>query len=118
MKNFKLKLIGIFTFIIVAGIFYYVTLPAINIHSRDFWIFLIVLVVVITVAFAWKKDIRTRAEMKASKGMKLLLTLAAAVVVVFVVGTVLSSPIVNAKKYQSLMKVEEGQFTEDIEELS
>ena len=43
MKNFKLKLIGIFTFIIVAGIFYYVTLPAINIHSRDFWIFLIVL---------------------------------------------------------------------------
>lgn len=118
MKNFKLKLIGIFTFIIVAGIFYYVTLPAINIHSRDFWIFLIVLVVVITVAFVWKKDIRTRAEMKASKGMKLLLTLAAAVVVVFVVGTVLSSPIVNAKKYQSLMKVEEGQFTEDIEELS
>lgn len=39
MKNFKWKLTAIITFILAAGIFYYVTLPAINIHSRDFWIF-------------------------------------------------------------------------------
>ena len=37
---------------------------------------------------------------------------------VYLVGTLLSSPIINAKKYQQLMKVEEGNFTEDIEELS
>ena len=118
MKNLKLKLIGIITFILAAGIFYYVTLPAINIHSKDFWVFLIILVVVIAILFARKKGIRTKAEVKASVGMKLLLTLVAAVAIVFVVGTVLSSPIVNAKKYQGLMKVEESEFTADVEELS
>ena len=118
MKNLKLKLIGIITFILAAGIFYYVTLPAINIHSKDFWVFLIILVVVIAILFARKKGIRTKAEVKASVGMKLLLTLVAAVAIVFVVGTVLSSPIVNAKEYQGLMKVEESEFTADVEELS
>ena len=118
MKNLKLKLIGIITFILAAGIFHYVTLPAINIHSKDFWVFLIILVVVIAILFARKKGIRTKAEVKASVGMKLLLTLVAAVAIVFVVGTVLSSPIVNAKKYQGLMKVEESEFTADVEELS
>ena len=37
---------------------------------------------------------------------------------VYLVGTLLSSPIFNAKKYQQLMKVEEGNFSEDIQELS
>ena len=118
MKNFKWKLTAIVTFILAAGIFYYVTLPAINIHSRDFWIFLIILVIVLNVVFAWKKGIRSRAEMKASKGLKALLTLIAAVVIIYRVGTILSSPIVNAKKYQNLLKVEESEFTKDIEELS
>ena len=33
-------------------------------------------------------------------------------------GTLLSSPIVNAKKYQKLLTVKDGEFTKDIEELS
>ena len=37
---------------------------------------------------------------------------------VYFIGSILSSPIVNAKKYQKLMKVEQGNFTEDVEELS
>ena len=118
MKKLKWKLTAIVTFILAAGIFYYVTLPAINIHSKDFWMFLIILVIVLNVVFAWKKGIRSRAEMKASKGMKALFALAIAVVVIYGVGTVLSSPIVNAKKYQSLLKVEESEFTKDVEELS
>lgn len=118
MKNFKWKLTAIITFILAAGIFYYVTLPAINIHSRDFWIFLIILVVVLNPCIRMEKMNRTKAEIKASKGMKMLLTLVAAVVIIYGVGTVLSSPIVNAKKYQSLLKVEESEFTDDIEELS
>ena len=38
--------------------------------------------------------------------------------VVYLAGTLLSSPIINAKKYQSLLKVEEREFTKDIEEVS
>ena len=37
--------------------------------------------------------------------------------IIYLAGALLSSPIVNAKKYQQLMTVEEGEFTEDIEEL-
>lgn len=43
--------------------------------------------------------------------MLFLVTLA-----VFAVGNLLSSPIVNADKYQKLMKVEEGDFTQDIQQ--
>ena len=56
--------------------------------------------------------------MKESKilraGVILLLVLGA----VYFIGSILSSPIVNAKKYQKLMKIEQGNFTENVEELS
>ena len=118
MKNMKMKIIGVIAFLIVAGIYYYVTLPAINIHSKDFWVFLIILMVLLIVWYGWKKKIRTKEEVKSSKGMRTLITLGVAVVVIYAVGTLLSSPIINAKKYRNLLKVEEGEFTKDIEELS
>ena len=40
MKSIKSKLIIALTVIIVLGVYYYVTLPAINIHSTETWIFL------------------------------------------------------------------------------
>ena len=100
---------------IVAFLYYYFTLPAINIHSRDFWFFIGILVAVLALIYAWKKRLRPD-EIKTSKGMKAILFVLAAVVVVYLVGALLSSPIVNAKKYQKLLKVEEGEFTKDIEE--
>ena len=90
---------------------------AINNHSRDFWFFIGILVAVLALIYAWKKRLRPD-EIKTSKGMKAILFVLAAVVVVYLVGALLSSPIVNAKKYQKLLKVEEGEFTKDIEELS
>ena len=57
-------------------------------------------------------------EMKESKGFKWCVRLFILLLVVYLAGTILSSPIVNAKKYQQLLKVEEGEFTKDIEELS
>lgn len=118
MKNLKIKAIIAVVFLIAAGIFYYVTLPAINIHSQDFWMFLIILVIGIAASYGWKNGIRTKWDIKQSKGMKLLLGLVAAVIIVYGVGSLLSSPIVNAKKYRDLLKVEEGEFTKDIVELS
>ena len=56
--------------------------------------------------------------MKESKGLKAILTVLVVIVAVYLLGSLLSSPIVNAKKYQKLMKVETGEFTKDIEELS
>ena len=117
MKKAKAKIIGAIVLVIVAFLYYYFTLPAINIHSRDFWFFIGILVAVIALIYAWKKHLRPD-EIKESKGMKAILFVLAAVVVVYLVGALLSSPIVKAKKYQKLLKVEEGEFTKDIEELS
>ena len=45
MKKSSKKLIGILIVILLACIYYYVTIPAINIHSSEFWIFIILLIV-------------------------------------------------------------------------
>ena len=53
-----------------------------------------------------------------SKVVKGILFVLLGVVLIYGVGTLLSSPIVNAKKYQKLLTVKDGEFTKDIEELS
>lgn len=117
MKKLKTKVILAAVLIILLGIYYYVALPAINIHATEFWIFLIILIVLAAAFFVKKKELN-RYEIKNSKGLKVILGLLAAVVIVYLAGTLLSSPIINAKKYQQLMSVETGEFTKDIEELS
>ena len=117
MKNIRRKIVITLIVILLLGIYYYVTLPAINIHSTEFSIFLGVLILLIAALFAKRKGLN-RYELKESKGMKVILGLFAAVVIVYLAGALLSSPVVNADKYQNLMTVETGEFTRDIEELS
>ena len=85
MKKAKAKIIGAIVLAIVAFLYYYFTLPAINIHSRDFWFFIGILVAVLALIYAWKKRLRPD-EIKTSKGMKAILFVLAAVVVVYLVG--------------------------------
>lgn len=117
MKKVKMKLLAVVAVLLLAAGYYYVALPAINIHSTDFWIFLIILIAILALVYVRRKRLN-RYEIKESKGLKAILSLLAVVVVVYIIGSILSSPIVNAKKYQRLLKVEEGEFTKDIEELS
>ena len=99
------------------------TIPAINIHSTDTWgavLFLIVIALIVKLFFyGFRNPAKIRiSDLKESKilraGVILLLVLGA----VYFIGSILSSPIVNAKNYQKLMKVEQGNFAEDVEELS
>ena len=117
MKKGKTKLMVIIGLILFAAVYYYITLPALNLHSSDIWMFLIVLILVGAVVFYRKKHL-TRETSKESKGFKGILIFLVIVVAVYLLGTILSSPIINAKKYQQLLTVDEGEFTTDIEELS
>lgn len=117
MKKGKLKLLIALAVIIIAGIYYYAALPAINIHSSDFWVFWIVLVIIVAVLFVKRKGL-SRYTLKESKGFKTIGAVLVVLVAAYLIGTLLSSPIVNAKKYQKLMTVKKGEFTKDIEELS
>lgn len=115
MKKGKWKLLLVVAILLAAGIYYYVTIPAINIHSSGFWLFIIVLGLLILAAYASRKRLRTVSELKESRFMKAGMMVLGIIVVVYVVGSVLSSPIVNAKKYSSLLTVEERSFTDDIQ---
>lgn len=116
MKGKKKLLLSI-VIILVAAAYYYAALPAVNIHSSETWFFMIALVIVIALLYMKKGQIGIR-ELKQSKRMKSFGVVVLGLGIIYLAGTLLSSPIINAKKYQKLMKVEEGTFTEDIEEQS
>lgn len=117
MKKIRTKLLLILLVVAALGIYYYAALPPVNIHSTEFWVFLFVLGILAALIFIKKKNLN-RYELKESKGLKVILGVVALIVIVYLVGALLSSPIINAKKYQQLMTVETREFTTDIEELS
>lgn len=114
----KKKLAAGLLVIVLAFLYYYVTLPAINIHESGFWFFLAALVVVMLVLYAIKKRIRSMYELKSNKVLKGGVFVILGIGVIYAVGALLSSPIVNANKYQKLVQPEERNFTDDIKEIS
>lgn len=127
-KNLLLTLIGI----LVAGICYYIYLPAVNIHSVNFWFFIMGLILVVVGIYVLKKAGRQivapsgdgnllhwnlKVDFGELRGIKYLGYLLVAVFLIYLVGSILSSPIINAKKYQQLMQIEERNFADDIKEV-
>ena len=117
MKS-KWKLLAVAAAVAVVGIYYYISLPAINIHSSDTWFFIFVVLIAAALVYMSKKKMRSFREAKENRGLRAIGTVIVVLGLFYLAGSLLSSPIINAKKYQKLMKVDEGEFTEDIEELS
>ena len=118
MKKTKTKILTVLVLILLAGIYYYVKLPAINIHADGFWMFLLVVIAAVAVFYIGRRRLFSKEDIKASGIAKGLIGLFLLVVAVYLAGTLLSSPIINAKKYQKLLNVENGDFQTDIKELS
>lgn len=106
------------------GIYYYFALPAINIHSTGFWKCILLIIGVVTAILSirkFRKDYTQVAipitPIELVKSMKVLkhgLMVFGIVLAVYLAGSILSSPIVNASRYQKLLDVQESDFTEDI----
>ncbi len=109
--------------LILAGIYYYVTIPAINIHSEGFWVFVImVLAVSLLVSGGKAVHMQSLSELgelkehiKSRKSLKVIFLAMIAVCVVYGAGSILSSPVINANKYQRLLEPVTGSFSEDIQ---
>ena len=123
-KSILYPIIGVAA-LIAAFIYYYITLPAINIHSSGFWFFLLGAVAVVMVIYVLRKagkEIFTfgvasmHFSLKDYPAVKWLGILFLILLAVYGIGTLLSSPVINAKQYQQLMTVETRNFSEDIEE--
>lgn len=115
--------------IIVLGIYYYVTIPAVNIHSTGTWgviFLLIILLLLLSLVKYFRKNaaadvegadrlrfrIRETGIVFQALGIVLIL-----LGIFYAVGYLLSSPFFNAAKYQSLLTIEERAFTDDIKEV-
>lgn len=131
-----LKLIACVAVAMIAAVYYYIQLPAINIHSPGFWKFIIFIMIIATMA-VWimnhdkSKEGRQFVNKMAAKDyifdfktrsgaliFKLVGGVTILLVVIYFVGNILSSPIINASKYQKLLTVETRNFTDDIKEVS
>lgn len=122
----KIKITIFVLVILIAFLAYYITLPAVNVHAASFWWFLLgALMLLAGVAFF--RDIKKQGvsvnagvlELKAIKVsliVKILTGMMAFIALFFLGGSILSSPFINASKYQSLLTVTERDFKTDIKE--
>ncbi len=130
MKTAKRHLISaVITLLFAAGNFY-VTLPALNIHSAGLLGFIISLCVVYGIAFLITGGLRPKvmqmpaAELKNMKvsafpgTIKVLLGIVAACILVMIIGNVWGARIFNAKNYRELLTVEDGDFSTDVSQIT
>ena len=107
----KLTALLILILLIAGGIYYYVALPAINLHSPGLWSFIISILAVGGIVLLAFKSI--------PKAVKTgYLAVFGIIIAVFIVGGLLSSQIINAKKYCQLINISERDFSEDIKEVN
>lgn len=136
MKKFMYSIILLFSLLILGFGYYYVTLPAINIHSTGFWVFIISFFALCAAAsfllFANKKILGKAPDgspvsiekvhdseqvFRIGKLTKFFIFLCVLSIFTYIIGSFLSSPIINAKKYQQLITVDTRDFKEDIKEV-
>ena len=128
-KKLIRNLIIILAGIAALGIYYYVTIPAINIHSIGTWkalLFLVLVLMFLVMARQLQKSHKTSVEgmehihfslKECSLSFKILGVILIVLCLILAVGSLLSSTFFNAAKYQQLLAIEEREFTEDIKEV-
>lgn len=118
--------------VVLGALVYYVTLPALNVFSQGFWVFLTFLAVIFGVVYFitgakgnaakllrgvhpnLKKNKKDESE-KSIVG-KVIVAVAAIPIVVLVFGNLISATIFNAKAYADIITVENAVFEEDMPE--
>ena len=112
--------------ILLAGLYYYIALPAVNIHSTEVWKSMIYLAVILLAIYALprvsftgnKRNPIALNQIQKNRVFKILAAISILLIACYGIGSLLSSPVINAKRYQKLLTVERGEFTEDITQIS
>lgn len=120
----KRTVISIVLTLVIWFIMFYVELPAVNIQNQQFWGFAASMIVVAVIINLWptvkyiaeNRSIYTPKELFL-KFKKIIIAIFA-IAVFYGAGTLLSSPILRASAYSSLLNVENGDFSSDIKEVN
>ncbi|MBQ7936717.1 MAG: CvpA family protein [Clostridia bacterium] len=126
MKNgtFKTHLIAAAVTLLFGAVNFYVTLPALNIHSAGLLGFIISLCVAYGVVYLLctlrqgVSQIQSNKHFTVPATVKVLLGIVALCIVVGIIGSLVGAQIFNAKRYRELLTVEEGNFTEDVSQIT
>lgn len=119
-------LISLLVTLVIGAVWFYVSLPAINLHYTGFYSFIFVLLLVYILVFmivlgvdTGKQDINLKQYLSFAKNQcKAVVIVIVALIVVFVAGQLLSSPIIRASSYHELLDVQTGDFAADIKPVS
>ncbi len=113
-------LLSVLITIVVGAAAYYMMLPALNIHDTQMYLFIILLIVVFMAAFALVCRANKKIERKEYVKKKSLIPIiiAAVVIAVMAVGYVTGVTLFRANSYSQLMKVAEGNFETDFDDIS
>ena len=115
-------LISILVTLVVGFIYFYINLPAVNLHSAEFYAFVIVLCVVYCVcslvvtgfkATGWKDYFR-----HLLKKCTIPVVAAAILMVIALIGSIVGHVFFRAKDYASLLPIEQGDFASEVQEVS
>ncbi len=113
--------------LVFAAVYFYFALPAINPQSPDFWQFIIIVLVVFTILNTVTTTHRIVYDPKTEGKLlfrdvwdscKIPLIIVGACLAFCIVFSILSAVIFHSEAYSSLIEIKEGNFTEDVTEIS
>ena len=123
-KGMKI-LINIIVTLLFGAVYFYVALPAVNLHARDFYVFIGMLCIVyfvcalITSGMNLDRNGGVREYFRFIKTQCLPIGILFAVLIaVSIIGSIISMPIFRSDAYRDLLLVDKGNFATDIEEVS
>ena len=119
-------LINLLVTAVVGFVYFYVTLPAINLQASEFYTFVGILCVVYVLCALVTSGMNVAASGGGPREYLRFIRnqclpvgiLFLALIVVALVGALISAPIFRAGAYRDLLTVEDGKFTEDISQIS
>lgn len=111
--------------LVAAAIYFYIVLPPINIQSGDFWIFVILILLLFSILtlLSSKGGQQTPSTPRSLflylwKNIRIPMILIGTCLIFCLIGTILSAVIFNTQAYSSLITLQEIDFSKDVTEIS
>ncbi|MBP3318484.1 MAG: CvpA family protein [Ruminiclostridium sp.] len=119
-------LISLLITLVIGAVWFYVSLPAINLQNTSFYSFILVLLLVYILVFmialgvdTGNQGIHLRDYLSFAKNQcKAVVAIVLVLAAIFIVGQIISAPIIRAGAYQQMLEVNTGDFATEIEQVS
>lgn len=128
MKKTASIAIGSAASAVILFVTYWFTLPALNLRSPAFWLFLLFAVIVCFICIGGavlfgglrgiKEVIINKPDFKKLRPVKWIACIVGGIFALMIIGGIIGLPIFNANSYKELLTLTDGNFTDDVAELS